>query len=137
MAPDGTMSDKPLHVRVAEALGWTSAHYRTEGDHSCGDIMIPDPERMRWKGLEPKEMLIGAAGCKLIPRYDTDWAATGPLIERFRIDVDSDAGWIARMSIDSELHDGRRDVRGKRGDTPLLAACNLILALSSAGKLPK
>jgi len=127
--------EKPLHVRVVEALGWTRAHY--PGDHGfgvpgppCGDILIADMERLRWRGREPGEMLIGA-DCTLIPRYDTDWSSTGPLIERYGLSVFRQDGiWFAMF-----------DPKGARwcgeGPTPLLAVCNLILAFHAAGKFPE
>lgn len=70
-----------------------------------------------------------------IAHYDTDWSVTGPLIEQFGIasyplrnytvDSDETQGWVARWkhSVDAS------------GPTPLIAVCNLILALKTAGKL--
>ena len=64
--------------------------------------------------------------------YDSDWSATGPLIERFGINTlrhPSNASiWLANKAGDTygsttEAH------------TPLLAACNLILQLHKAHKL--
>lgn len=99
------MTDKPLHVRVFEALGGRS-------DWS--------PEV--WP---------------LLPRYDTDWSATGPLIEKYEIAIArrqaGAAWWAARWA--------RTDIRDAippnhyAGSTPLLAVCHMILALHEAGKL--
>lgn len=85
------MSEKPLHVQVAEALGWTE----TFG--------------------YPK-------------RFDTDWAVTGPLIERFRLSLRplDDGGYMA------EHYRGGVLIVARPGDTPCLAVCWLLLAL--AGK---
>jgi hypothetical protein len=135
--------EKPLHVQVAEALGWTQTHapLKPRG-HACGDILLPDPERMRWRGRAPGEMLVGPEGCKLIPRYDTDWSATGPLIQHLKLSV----GWNAYY--------GRPDVgdvpmwvanapglgwRGRcgGGDAPLEAVCRLLLYLARSGPWKK
>ena len=35
--------EKPLHVRVAVALGWTYLHHPDGADHPCSDITLPDP----------------------------------------------------------------------------------------------
>lgn len=109
----------PLHVRVAEALGvvicdrwmqidfdpWNGATYRQNCQHpNCVPSQRP-------------------------PRYDTDWAATGPLIERFADSLRATAyGWIADARPGLGPWDGE-------GETPLVAVCNLILALAAAGKL--
>lgn len=63
----------------------------------------------------------GALDC---PRYDTDWSATGPLIERLRIDiVNHETFWTAvKGGADGGPH------RKRDGDTALLAVCNLLLA---------
>jgi hypothetical protein len=70
------------------------------------------------------------------PRYDTDWSATGPEIERFKLDVwhvPADMpipGMSLRWRATCERAEGSEE-----GDTPLIAICNLILALHAAGKL--
>ena len=43
-----------------------------------------------------------------IPAYDTDWAATGPLIEKYKLDVDSGNrddinGWTARAWLPNDV----------------------------------
>lgn len=112
--------EKPLHVRVAEALGWT--HISLNTWH----------QRNNWAGMYPG----GAAGSRRIPRYDTDWAATGPLIERIPITVGRymspfmDGAWYATAPGPSVIQSERT------GATPLVAVCNLILALKEAGNLP-
>lgn len=111
------IDEKPLHVRVADALGFQCFEY---GDH--------------WEAEFGNE-------CKPIPRYDTDWSAAGPLIERIReegwmVGVSSDNGdeWIAWKDDIGQFRP-HETYRG-RGPTPLLAVCNLLLALKAAGKLP-
>lgn len=75
-----------------------------------------------------------------IPNYDTDWSATGPLIERLGITVvlnrdrdrhGPDYSWVASAGTLPFSEPGAC------GATPLLAVCHLILALHEAGKLPK
>lgn len=107
--------EKPLHVRVAEVLG-------------CKPI-YPDWEPKGWrcmcKGMDDHRYEDGA---DFVAEYATDWSATGPLIERLRIDVDAHpvGNWTAM-----------REPYCEAGHTPLEAACNLILALHAAGKLPR
>lgn len=132
------MSDKPLHVRVAEALGWTNCQLCPDGPDIHG--------RQHWVGDQP---VIGGVvrQSHCMPEYDTDWAATGPLIEKYRISLsatyklfDGDDGlplpgdtWIA--SDDRRRAKGGFPVAMEPGSTPLIAVCNLILALHAAGKL--
>jgi len=120
--------EKPLHIHVAEAVGW----FRVE--RVSGGIMLPDAVHpCRWKGQPPGPVVIGEKPV-CVPRYDLEWAATGPLIERLGIDVWLDASdqhvWLARRGhFDGPCPEGG-------GPTPLTAVCNLILALHAAGKLP-
>lgn len=78
------------------------------------------------------------------PRYDTDWNATGPLIERYNITLFRDYGifggtkpwtdyWRAMFRAVDDLQFGAE--KEALGPTPLIAACNLLLALYAAGKL--
>lgn len=131
------MSDKPLHVEVAEALGWrliplkgskvqfclsggTKVWVNPHGEHQC--------ER-----------------CTSLPRYDTDWAATGPLIEKYGIAISPDGaeevGWIAIAEaslwiLGTAAWGYDHGVRPfGSGATPLEAVCRLILAMKAEGKL--
>lgn len=150
------MTEKPLHVRVAEALGWTEA--RCMGS------------RLSWEGQPPREgpgpWLLMENLPQPIPHYDTDWSATGPLIELYEIstvrcgvdygDEDSEyrpeTRWGAfrepesYMAGDTEdpLHTklfysygecDMLDYPTHAGPTPLIAACNLILALKRSCRL--
>lgn len=76
------------------------------------------------------------------PRYDTSWEATGPLIERYAIDLswhpaneDGDSErWLAVAWI--PIRKGVPvEVKKVEGPTPLIAVCELILKLAAAGKL--
>ncbi len=98
--------EKPIHVRVAEALGWSG-------------IMVPDL-------LEPEQYAGSAPGSESIvwlPRFDIDWNATGPLIEQYFITIHG--GWMAMVP----------GYGSGWQDTPLLAVCHLVLKLADAGKL--
>ena len=66
---------EPLHVRVARALGckpWVC-------ENECGDSFCNG----RWYCPCPGKEHAGLEMDDIVARYDTDWAATGPLIERF------------------------------------------------------
>lgn len=115
--------EKPLHVRVAEALGWFGFEPSPNG-------MWPD----EWRG-HPPVPIVGEPA-KEVPRFDIDWSATGPPIERLRIqfwaqpyDEPRPELWYAGIPTarGSSLH--------AEGPTPLIAVCNLILALKAAGQL--
>jgi hypothetical protein len=132
------MSEKPLHVRVAEALGCKPYWHEGHGWWlcECGDLGHVQ---------ESEKFADGLAGAPLLNRYDQDWSATGPLIEKYRITLTDDAGggyegdWFALGGFEMLAScDGEAewDHTGP-GTTPLIAVCNLVLALSEAGKLEK
>lgn len=120
--------EKPLHVRVAEALGWTE----------CSPYAIgSEAGSWGWHGREPMLVKLGVPNPRMtIPRFDADWAATGPLIDQFGIEVwkdsddDSDPRylWAASQS-------GYKTSELGRGPKPLLAVSALIVTLHEAGKL--
>lgn len=126
--------EKPLHVRVAEALGCKLYEQRRLHPEYPHKIMGPIigwfchcPERAHG---EPDEDC-DAFGEVL--RYDTDWSATGPIIEKYGIGLRrqylvnlDDFFWTA-VARNSELY--------LDAVHPLIAVCNLILALKEAGKL--
>jgi len=88
---------------------------------------------------------------KRYPRYDTDWSATGPLIERLRITIFPVEAWVEGYEPGGFAAVTEASISGYEfecwpgtgyqilpvGPTPLVAACTLILALAGAGKLPK
>jgi len=115
-----------LHVQVAIVLGWTDAEV---GSHPWPAFGIP-PGKTDYFNIAP------------IPRYDTDWSATGPLIERYGIELSvafpGDFGqdgfaWSAQTGADSRSPSPITVPHV--GQTPLLAVCYLLLALHKAGKL--
>ena len=123
--------EKPLHVQVAEALG-------------CKPVRPS-------KGWEPDSWFLCSCSESehvqadshypgMLARYDTDWSATGPLLDKMRLH--------GEMRLDPTCHEpqwcafyippGDEDIiESAKHGTLLLAVCNLILALHAAGKLPK
>ena len=128
-----TAVDKPLHVQVAEALGWMDCR---ETQTLCqvkidGEWATP-VRSFGWEGRPPTK---GPAFTgRSIPHYDTDWAATGPLIEKYEINIDlREAGWCATSFDKKFVLDHKADPQF--GPTPFIAVCNLILKLAEEGKL--
>jgi hypothetical protein len=103
--------EKPLHVRVAEALGCTPRAFDGEWFCDC---------------KATSHRFDGGAG--RIAEYDSDWSATGPLIERFAIKLDP---------YHADHWEASAEIPTRDGATPLEAVCSLILALAEAGKLPR
>ncbi len=119
--------EKPLHVRVAEALGCKLFLQR----------QTPDSLPSYWRcGCHPQ-----AHGNILgIWPYDTDWSATGPLIEKYKMTVENVCGTLASYGNSAEWRAYVANAFGPKpvyGTTPLIAVCHLILALKEAGKLEK
>lgn len=115
MATAAAVTERPLHVRVAAAFGWTAL--RTEG---------------RWKfwiGTPPN---MPPSHTAVVPLFDADWRLAGPLIEKYGISlhgpVPGDAEWDAYVGFDDEH-------RRASAPTPLAAVCLLLLKLAEAGKL--
>lgn len=115
--------DKPLHVRVAEALGWTCLGH---------DGFNPD----LWRGCPPSEkphppcVVFTYAGGYLAD-YERDWSATGPLIERLGIGLyrhqSGPFWWVAQPP--EKWHDEEPEIPYHFGGrTPLLAVCELLVA---------
>lgn len=123
--------DKPLHVQVAEALG-------------CKPRMMPDPHGApAWLCLcedehRPIYRRHGEKGNADLLRYDTDWSATGPQIEKYALDLratpwqDGTKEWEASAW---RPNPNPKEAFRTSGDTPLIAVCNLILKLKEAGRL--
>lgn len=126
------MGEKPLHVRVAEALG-------CKPELRPGSTVLP-LDRYPWSHRPsvwyctceerhegPDASRVEIHTDSLPPElfcYDTDWSATGPLIERFCIGLDApsfigDEHWMAR---------GGRDYKILGyGKTALEAACECVV----------
>jgi hypothetical protein len=115
-------AEKPLHVRVAEICGYHQVHHCKE--HATWEAVWPGGPAKYIREHWP------------VPRYDTDWSATGPLIEQYHIDLwwentPGDGQWTATTN----FRDGGDLIVTGTGPTPLIAVCHLILALKEAGKL--
>lgn len=109
------MKEKPLHIQVAEALGRVSCkEWRLI---ACGMAGPVYGKVCNHEDCYPASMP---------PLYDTNWSATGPLIERYGIELEHFASTWCALGPEARRAGGR---------TPLLAVCNLILALKKAGKL--
>lgn len=127
---------KPLHVRVAEALGCAAlsrpALSRT-ADWICGCDRSADDEAGHGDRYNQRYQWA-------IKRYDTDWSAAGPLIEKYVAQIlhDTPDRWVAISDAiwdeTTDTHDAGCDITAS-GRTGLEAVCNLILALKDAGKL--
>jgi hypothetical protein len=77
--------DKPLHVRVAEALGLPDVgRYRRRSMETLEWERCDDDQSADWyyhwlpDTSEPR---------RSVPHYDTDWSATGPLIDEWELDI--------------------------------------------------
>jgi hypothetical protein len=141
------MSKKPLHVRVAlvvddlhivavpaKSLPFSFA---PNGPPSFPRqdsylLMTKDEVPVYFDGGHPNDIYVCADGrnLPLVPRYDLEWEHGGPLVEEYGIGLDFEPveerkyRWRARREGESIF-----------GPTPLIAVCNLILALKAAGKL--
>jgi hypothetical protein len=126
---------KPLHVQVAEALGTKLVPMTLTSKDA-------PPVFQGWMAVASPYHL------EQIPRYDTDWSATGPLIEKYRINIGAPSPqdscvWVNRPADGDpalRMWDSTTEMLGcadiaVEGETPLIAVCHLILALSKAGKL--
>lgn len=133
-------TERPLHVQVAEVLGYgecspcgeegawhfapgNGAAYREDFTPTWRDVF----DYGEWHRCEHDR--------NLVPRFDTDWSATGPLIEKYGLTITPEwlmtepkklDGWMARAPTFHEAWYGRH---------PLEAICNVIVALAAAGKL--
>ena len=114
--------ESPLHVRVAEILGWVGISKDGFGAHAP------------WSGA-------ATPGCmrEWIPRYDLDWRESGRLIDRYDIEVGPTysgmGSALPRWTAAVGCRDERDGEEFARGETPLIAVCNLLLALAKEGKL--
>lgn len=139
------MTELPRYVRVAKALRWTNLEFKSWYLHDDGT----PAEEPQWHGTAPllnrtgygtplnplweENIEAGRHWNELwrVPRYDKDWAATGPLIERFRLELaqDESGAWWA------ETGDIKDPAIQACAATPLEAICELILKLAEAGAL--
>lgn len=122
--PDAALE---LHVAVANAIGWTDLK-------QVGGILLPGTSY--WQGRPPGSALIVGRpeeGLEPVPRFDVDWGPGGKLIETYRLAA------VPQFTADGTLAQWvafRPGARGAAfGETPLAAACGIVLVLAAAGKL--
>jgi len=130
--------EKPLHVKVAEALGCRPMHGYGMGDAvvcSCDDGRHGEQSSLTPHHGEKTELH------SFILRYDTDWSAMGPLIEKFTINLEQAqaanaaggpwAAWRWWRPGDPMAAAGPLPQRFW-GETPLEAVCNFILGMKGS-----
>jgi hypothetical protein len=137
MGNDETL--RPLHVLVAEALGWEELELVGTVTYNTGGQVW---DQRHWKGRPRTYGLLPSTRSHRedVPAFDTDWRATGPLVERYGIGVgpvryfggEKDGQHTGEWYACAGWYDEREN---HRGATPLFAICNLILALAREGKL--
>lgn len=133
------MEEKPLHVKVAEALGWSAF----KSKHEYWIITEPDGTRHEDGFGRPNPKFNSETGEKLPemqwwheydpPHYDTDWSATGPLIEKYGLELIK--GYDCYHCSTNFGDGGVAQEEEGYGPTPLIAICKAILSLKEAGKL--
>lgn len=139
-------TEKPLHVRMAEALGQEIVF--VAGEHgSVGtwgvvhrEFLVdmrtfPPGPRRRWFVAHDGDIM---AEVRAVPRFDTDWIATGPLIEKYGIMVHADTKTAASKQIRAKYEEDGEDREGPiwfNGKTTLEAVCAVILVLGEEGLL--
>jgi hypothetical protein len=119
------VSQRPLHVQVAEAIGCKPVPPKPGWE--------TEAELWRCNCHNGPHEDMGAEQPGALKRYDRNWSATGPLIEKYGIGVEvlDDNSWMVWC----EMDDISMDIHGDVGNSVLVAICRLILALGKAGKL--
>lgn len=142
MSSSADVQLEPLHVQVARALGCAPQKYDEYAPKNGQPVWWVCPCRLAMHS-------IGAVPNNWLPDYDTDWAAAGPLIERYGISVLKDETGDPRQYDPRELwsaHVGVSLLGAEYGlildddmveyaEAPLTAVCRLLIAMSKAGKL--
>ena len=127
------MSEKPLHVQVAEALEVKPDFRYSPSEDFCWTYCSCGASREMGHGWEEsndsawyKEHQPHLELNWNCPRYDKDWAVTGPLVEKCKIYMEPH-----QMHWEVEVAGGPR----VGGLTLLEAVCHLIVELGKEGKL--
>lgn len=109
----------PLHVQVAEALGWDQDGGLHDWDEAPNGYKgcIRCGAQTSWEGEYDPALCV--------PQFDTDWSATGPLIEKhgFRL-MPYKNEWEASWGVYSAV-----------AGTPLRAVCHLVVNLHRQDRL--
>lgn len=131
--------ERPLHVRVAAALNLFAVNAH---DFLRKQEVASPPPYTSYRCVQcdgywgHPEDVPETCPCTAWPvRYDQDWAATGPLIEKFNLTLIWDLGWCAFTEVDTTIGEFTCNGKWAKGETPLEAVCNLLLILKEAGKL--
>lgn len=127
------MNETPLYVRVAEALGWQDVRL-------AGGLL--SPMASCYDGRPPGQVVIigrPTEGIEKVPRYDLEWSATGPLIEKYRLTLWSHTKADEEAGVGSGWYCNSVEPQWRwtscKGDTALEAVCEYLLLLKEAGKL--
>lgn len=122
--PVGPMNvaNLPLHAWVATSLGCRAFLAFNTGEWCCG--CPGHPHEYPEEGDVRQPML----------QYDTDWSATGPLIDRYHIDLHYDHSSAVTATAWRPDHTPTA-VTHALGETALEAICHLIIKLANANKL--
>jgi hypothetical protein len=127
-------SERPLHVLVAEALGWIECRV---ADYPR-PTLVPDTHWPIWHG-RPSEghwpLWMSRAEWERepnsrpeVPHYELSWEETGPLIDKYAQFVRHDEyGWV--------VYHGKDGQTIGIGETLLIATCRLVLAMKELGEL--
>ena len=95
----------PLHAQVAAALGWTQLQDRGDG---------------LWIGVQPETGLTVE-----VPPYGRSWCSTGPLCERFEVNVtatpNEPVAWYA--------HSYQKDGAQEWASTPCEAIARVVVEI--------
>src|SRR5712691_292057 len=149
-APSQSPPEKPLHVLVAEAIGyrWLVRAHADSSLHPRARFLASPKEAERLIAMRHSRPASGdelpayvldekALGMRLpiVPRFDIDWSATGPLIERLHIglryldprefsDLPAVGYWCAEWPFEFFKAYTYAAV-------PLVAACEAIVAMAA------
>ncbi len=95
--------EKPLHVQVAEALGWLDLRFRPpKNTMNLGD-------KGKWWGYLPPGPVTKR---NVIPRYDLFWSAIGPWIFKLKIKLYPwQRGWAGRAAAGGSVPAGGEGLR--------------------------
>ena len=105
-------TEKPLHVRVAEALGLVVKDESRWCSGQCialvtigGDLpTVREGRHHHERWLYERHDWEGDSEWYPVPRYDEDWSVTGPLIEKYGIDL---CAATRAISVKTASHGGR------------------------------